>query len=314
MMKFDKYVDLSKQLKSKYWDDFKSGHAWNYFIIRQKFNDNDSWSTKEEWGNVAKECIDNNKNVLQALEVLLILEYDDYFSIADEVVNKWYKEGGHDDYYYFDIIATFPEEHKIRKKLLNPSIFKRLMSCDGWGQNSIARQALLRVGDIEFKEYLGEWLNKSIESGIDDENIENNIIPLLVEFGEIANDYVSINNLNYIKEFAHSYLNKDQMVVEQLLNSRVLNESQRSIWIADNIAYWSWMLGWQDILESLKSKEWYWAVLFSDFWEDADNNNLVVWSLCHDNVIIKNRAIEIMQKGDINSIDGVIALERYCAK
>ena len=262
---------------------------------------------------IAKECIQSKKNVLQALEILLSLDFDNYFSLADDMVSKWHQDGCYDSYYYFDIVATFPKEHEIRRQFFDPSVFEGLMSDDGWGQNSIARQALLRVNDQAFKEYLGDWLNKSIESGAEDDVIENEVIPLLVEFGEAANKHVSINNLNYIKEFVQSYLNKDQAVVEHLLNFKESGESDRTVWVADNVAYWSWMLGWQDVIESLKNKEWYWVTLFSDLWVDEDNNNLVVWSMCHDDVVIKNRAVDVMEKGDADGIDGVIAWERCFA-
>lgn len=305
-----KYDKLSQKIVSQYWEDFRTGRTWNYFISSQKYLKSDTWATESKWVEIAEECFEKKINLLQALEILLITDFDNYFPVADEIVSSWFHDDRHDDYYYFDILALFPKEHEIRNAVFNSEFIESLVLEDDWGQSSLARSALIRSNDLMFQEYLGDWLNRAIESERGAEFLEINVLPLLVEFGNRSKSYISQRNIDKLKCFVVSYLEKDKNFVEFSLNDGDVYSYGRTIWVADNIGYWSWALDWQDIIYMLKNSEWYWIALFSEFWGDEDNNNLVTWAMLHDDDIIRSRAVEVMGDSNAISLDGAIAWRR----
>jgi general stress protein 26 len=194
-------------------------------------------------------------------------------------------------------------------EVFSESSFSELMYIDN--QTYLARQALVRVKDKKFCEFYGSYINDLFESNnFGDETIEDSIIPLLIDFGVLANQYLPSSHLDKVKDFIYKSLSKDKAIVEQALNGVDNNQDSRKMWVRDNVAYWVWTLGWADILHDLKKQDWYWLSIFSEWWEDSDSNNLLVWSLLHDNEILRNRAIHVMKSDNFKKIDGAIAWKR----
>lgn len=300
---------LCQTLIDSYWSEFKAGTTWNYYFLRPKYVESDTWASKEKWLSVSKECIETGTNVLQALEILLDLEYENYIDTAEKIVMDWYNSGAHDSYYYFDIIAKFPQDRPIRKDILSIDNFEDIYSDDS--ESSMARRALILDNDRDFIESLSEYLDKLLARPfISIDIIENRLVPILLELGDLLKQCVSPEHLSKFKSICLEYFEKDKDIVSRFLNGEPLDEDTRNIWVGDNLAYWSWMFGWDDVLLILDSEDIYWLAIFSDFWPDYDNNNLLVWSLRKDDQAIANRAIHVMHTHELYKLDGAIAWSR----
>lgn len=298
---------ICNRVVSEYWSDFKAGNTWNYFLDSSKYSNNDEWASMSQWKSAAEFCIENDSNVIQALEVLLAIDSDKYMDLANERIAYWYSGGAHDAYYYFDILSHFPKEDKIREQFLGEKEYGTFIESDGWGYNSSARNALLKSDDSSFREFLGDWVSRKLSAEYSLDTMEDDIFPLLVELGRYSKKYLSDSNIKDAKLFVQEFLDNDKKSVESILNGKIIDYEDRSLWIADNAGYFSWALGWQDIIDQLKTSDWYWASIFSDLWSDEDNKNLVAWSLVHNDQVIRSRALEVIKSG---SVDGAIALMR----
>jgi len=300
----------SKKLISKYWSDFRSGSTWNFYSSKLRNQRDDAWVKPEEWIEHAKMCIESNTNLIQALEILLVEEKEQYLDVAEHLLSDWHKSGAHDPYYYFDVMARLPKENSIRKEYLSSTCFKEFMVDDGWGYSNSARTALINADDQCFLEFLGNFIDDNFKfNDLSDDVLEEDILPLFIDLGRKSENYVARSNNDHFKEFCLSYFQKDELVIDKFLNGN-LEEDNRQIWIGDNIAYYSWVLGWNDVIDELKNKDWYWMSLFSDWWDDYENNNLLVWSLYSNDNILKERASHIMQQDEYNKLDGAIVWER----
>ncbi|WP_157951191.1 hypothetical protein [Cyanothece sp. BG0011] len=301
--------ELSKTLIDRYWSEFRAGKTWNYYSWKPKYLQRDTWASQEKWLSVSKECIEANTNVVQALEVLLDLEYENYIEKAQEIVRDWYNSGAYDSYYYFDIIAKFPQDHPIRKDILSIDKFEDIYSENS--EVSMARKALIFGKDESFIESSSEYVNQLLaQPFLNIEIIESRIIPILLDFGDLSKEYLSIERLDQLKYICLEYFEKDKDIIDRFLNGKPLEENTRNIWVGDDLAYWAWTLGWDDVLSILDSEDIYWSAIFSDFWDDYDNNNLLIWSLQKDDPLIQNRAIWVMNTHELYKLDGAIAWSR----
>ncbi len=268
---------LAKNLIDKYWVDFRSGTTWNFYSCGLRRRIGDTWAKTSEWIENAKVCIESNINLIQALEILLVEEKEQYLEVAEHVVSDWYKSGAHDPYYYYQVMAKLPDDNFYRKKYLSPENYESFIGNDGWGYSDSARKALIEADDESFQEFIGDFINERFKSSkLPFYELEDFILPLFIDLGKKTERYVAKNNNERFKEFCLGYLEKDESLIEKFLNSDI-DEDERQIWIGDNIAYYSWALGWDDIINDLKTKDWYWMGLFSDWWDDSENKNLLVW-------------------------------------
>jgi hypothetical protein len=301
--------ELSKTLIDRYWSEFKAGKTWNYYFLRPKYLKRDTWASKEKWLSISKECIEADTNVVQALEVLVDLEYDNYIDKAQKIVMDWYNSGGHDSYYYFDIIARFPKDHPIRKDVLSIDNFEDIYSDDPI--SSMARKALIFGKDEKFIETLSKYVSQLLaQPFLNIEIIESRIIPILLDLGDFSKEYLSRERLDQLKSICLEYFEKDKNIIDQFLNGKQLDEDTRNIWVGDNLAYWAWTFGWNDVLSILDSEDIYWLAIFSEFWDDYDNNNLLIWSLQKNDPLLKNRAVNVMNTHELYRLDGAIAWSR----
>ena len=302
---------LSLNIISQYWNDFRAGSTWNLYLSTLQYQKTDSWASVEDWILNAEKCIESSMNITQALEILLVENYDAHVRMAECVVKEWGEQGRHDPHYYYDILALLPKENKIRKAELSNSNFLRFTSDDGWGFSIAARKALIRACDNEFLDFISEYINeKLLSKNTSNEQLEEHLIPLIVDLGKGWMDYVKPEGADRLKAFCLNYLERDKQVVNQYLNGRENFDGEREIWIGDNIAHYAYIFGWQDIVEDLKSMDWYWLSVFGDWWDDYENDNLLSWSLMHSDNLLKQRAIYVMELNESKSIDGAIAWER----
>ena len=305
--------ELCKSLIDRYWSEFKAGKTWNYYSWSPKYLESDTWATQEKWLSISKECIKTDINVIQALEVLLDLEYENYIDKAQNIVIDWYNSGGYDDYYYYNVIARFPKDHPIRKNVLSIDNFEDIYIDDS--DSSLARKALVNSKDENFIECCSKYVEKLLDQTlISIEMIENHIAPILLDLGSLPKECISGKHLDKLKTICLQYFEKDKNIINRILNGELLNEDTRNIWVGDNLAYWAWSFGWDDVLSILDSEDIYWLAIFSDFWDDYYNNNLLIWSLQKNDSLIKNRAIHVMNTHELYKLDGAIAWSRLTDK
>ena len=74
--------ELAQGLIDQYWVDFENGNTWNYYIQIPHYVTSDTWATKEDFIYHAKKCVDKKINILQALEILIKEEYNNYIEMA----------------------------------------------------------------------------------------------------------------------------------------------------------------------------------------------------------------------------------------
>lgn len=305
----EKNYKKSRFLINEYWRDFKEGVTWNYYLWKPKYIEGDVWASKNQWVMAAKECIDKNINVIQALEVLLYECYDEYCDFAERFIARWHEVDGHDDYIYYDILAKLPKENSVRKNLLSINSFHDIYG-DG-SEASLARKALVNARDEEFIGLAGIHLNNILSAGdLDGDVIEDRVIPILLDLGFLSNECVSDENMDKVKSLCLYYYEKDRAIMDDVLNGKELDDDERQLWVADNIAYISWVLSWGDVLDSLNTDKLYWAGMFSDIWSDHENYNLLAWSFCESNEALKKQAEIVMYNHEYHRLDGAIAWTR----
>lgn len=300
---------LSSDLISEYWCDFKASRTWNYYLWDPKYVRGEKWAPIDKWVSVSKECIEENLNVIQSLEILLREEFENYVSSAESFVHEWYKGGGHDAYYYFDILSMLPKNNHVRRKVLSVDSFYNLYADDP--EVMSARRALARAGDEDFVRHAGRYINDLFERDrLSESLIENHIIPIMLDMGGVVNSCVSEENLNRVKILCLEYYDKDREVIERIMGGVNQDEGQRQVWVGDNLAYFSWVFDWHDVLDMLGNDELYWSGIFSELWDDPENYNLLVWSLVRDDVLLRSRAEYVMVNHELHKLDGAIAWSR----
>ena len=302
-----------KEIINNYWASFKNGKEYNYYLDKKRYDSNDTWATKDDWIKISKECISNNCNILQALEILIIEEYNEYYSMVDQILTEWYANGGHDIEYYHDLIIAMPKDYSIRKKIVGD--YSDYIINYSAGRDTIMRESLIRNNDTEFCKIYGEYLDKTIKKN------KNNFkeLALLIEtnyisdLGRQAFKYIKKESLDIVKKMLIEYMQKDKELALKILDGYIPNvEKEQTLWIIDCVPSVSFYIGWYDILEYLSNEEWYWTLLFDSNYgyEDSENTNLLIWSnyICND--ALKKRASDLLKNSSNNKLDGVISLAR----
>jgi hypothetical protein len=304
---------IMQEIINDYWVGFKNGKEYNYYLDKMRYNSNDTWATKADWVKVAKECISSNHNVLQALEILIIEEYDEYYLMVDEILTQWYANGGYDIEYYYDLIIAMPNDYPIKKEIIGDysDYFKHYNT----RENKLIRESFIRNQDVGFCKIYGSYLDDKIK------NNKNNFkeLALMIDAGYIfdlgtqAVKYIKKDNLNIVKKMLIDYIQKDKELALKILDGYVPNiEEEQTLWIIDYAPRVASYLGWYDILEYLSDQKWYWNLLFdvNYGYEDSNNTNLLIWSnhVCNDT--LRQRAYTLVESTSRNKLDGVISLTR----
>lgn len=305
---------LMKDIVTMYWHRFIEGKDYNYYLDKRRYNSNDTWAVKYDWVKVAKECIARDYNVLQALEILIIEEYDQYYSTVDKVLTEWYANGGYDIEYYYDLIAAMPKDYVIRKEIVED--YSDCFIDYSAGSTLFMREALIRNNDTEFCKVYGNYLDEKIQKN------KNNFkeLALMVEAGYIfdlgkkAFKYMQKESLNIVKKMLLEYIQKDKELALKILDGYVPNsDREQTLWIVDYAPRLAFYMGWNDILKYLSDEEWYWTLLFDHNYgyEDSENTNLLIWSSYIFNDTLQRRALELLESSSSNNqLDGVISLTR----
>lgn len=303
-----------KKIINSYFDNFKNGKKNNYYLDKKRYNANDTWASKDTWVKIAKECIANNQNILQALEILIIEEYNEYYSIADKVLIDWYNGGPNDIEYYHDILAFMPKDYSIRQEMVGD--YSDYLVNYSVGSDTLMRESLIRSKDVEFCKIYGKYLDVEIEKYKD--NFEELSLMMdanyIYDLGKDAYKYIGKENLDIVKNMLIKYIQKDKEMALKILNGYVPNiEEEQTLWIIDHAPKVAFYMGWNDILEYLADEAWYWDLLFDSrcIYEDYENTNLLIWSNYTCNNTLKERAYVLMENRlSYMKLDGVIALTR----
>lgn len=298
-----------KNVIESYKNNFIEGKTYNYYLDTLRFSKQDTWITTDEWVEMAQVCIDRQNNVLQALEILIREKFEQYYPLADKVLSKWYADGGHDVEYYFDILVAMPKEYPIRKEIMGD--YSDFLLDYSSISNASTRKSLVNANDFEFCEIYGTYLDKEVQRCKDNHDelellIEENYI---FDLSKKMYRYIKIDTLNTIKGFLQDYLQKDKEMAYRLMDGYKPISEERRLWIADRIALIAYSIDWTDLIDYLKSQEWYWLLMFDKEYgyEDNENINLLVWSQMYYNKHIENRSKELLAQ---NRLDGEIALSR----
>ena len=295
-----------------YKEEFVEGKTYNYYLDSLRFTKEDTWITVDEWINFAEICISRQNNTLQALEILIVEEYDKYYSMADKILTEWYDAGAYDIEYYYNIIAFMPTEYPIRKEIVGD--YSDYLVNYSVGNDALMRESLIRSKDVDFCKIYGQYLDREIQKYKDDfEELASMVdANYITDLGKDAYKYVGKNNLDIVKNMFLEYIKKDKEMALKILDGYVAHEEEQTLWIIDHTPKVAFYMGWTDILEYLSSETWYWDCLFDSrfMYEDDNNTNLLIWSnyICNDT--LKERAYALMDKKSRTQIDGAIALTR----
>lgn len=306
---------LSDQLIEDYWIEFERGRTWNFYLSSERLVLGDTWKNKNDFTELAIKNIAQGKNILQALEILMVENREFYYSQAEEIISSWYESGANDPNYYFDILVHLDKENIFREYFFGAqNVHLYLSEDDGTGWCQAARSSLLRVGDeVTCKAIANKITDIFCSENVDEKDIENIGLGFLVEMGELANQYLNSEVIGLAKDFCRSYLEHDERyILEEVELGR--KDPNSILWLRNDIAYISWRLGWMDVINELKQTEWYWASIFGEEWSDPNNRELLVWSLYEDNQILRNRCVAVMTSDPYSRIDGAIAWKRITAR
>lgn len=277
----------------------------NYFLWPIKYCSSDTWATKEWWINTGIKLVDEEIDVLTGLEILLNANRKDYLKRAYVFIEELWNEESQSLYEedsYYNIIVHFPEGNRIRDSIINYGNMHHLDA------NDLLRKALIRINDEKICHYVSMKIIEKIENSLVSEyELENYIMPRLTEFKGLWVNYFQPKHLEFIKLKCLDLLEKDKWVYENKMEKELKEAGERNLWIKDVIAYWSWSLNWIEILNSLKTSNWYWNQLNDLFHYDDDNMNFLVWSNYSDDVLLHDKSIEMMEN---YIIDGAIAWSR----
>jgi len=306
---------LKDKIVEQYIREFLDGKSYNYYIDSLRYKSSDTWFTKDDWIKIAKECIFGNHNILQALEILIVEEYDKYYSMADKVLTEWYDAGGYDIQYYHDIIAFMPKDYPIRKKIVGD--YSDYLENYSIGNDTFMRASLIRSNDIEFCNIYGKYLDKEIQRNKDnfDELASMVNANYIFDLGKEVYKYVEKDSLDIVKNMIFEYIQKDKEMALKILDGYMPNiDEEQTLWIIDYVPRIAFCIGWNDVLEYLLYEDWYWLFLFDeDFGYENDNNqNLLIWSQYTKNNTLLHRAKDLFLKENefFKRFDGFIALSR----
>jgi hypothetical protein len=307
------YSSLANKLIDEYWYDFEQGKEWSYYFGLSRYVPTDKWASKEQWFRTALHSVENNLNVLEGLAILLDMEKETYLEKAINYVESNWNDKTQclpDADKYYDLIAHFPEQHKIRSYYID---YADLESIDSNGE---LRKSLIRIHDEKLCQFISNRICREVEAYYADDEfvniLESYIMPRLIQMGTQSYSYIDQKVMGWLKAKCIEYLDKDRWIVENDKFEYYVNENRRAIWIRDSIAFLAWRLGWTDMIEKIVKEDWYWSCVFEPPF-DQDNTNLLVWSLLTNSDILIKQAVTTMINHPYYKVDGAIAWKRIRA-
>lgn len=285
-----------------YWHKFVGTGTWSYHGWPPKYVPGDRWADRAQWIAAARRCIAEQTYVLSAYQILLAEGLTDCAADALAMIESWHADGGHDAYYFYDVLARLPDS-ELRREYLDITDPDAL-----WDDEDEVRRALIAVDDARTCALSAERIVRALSAAeLDEQFVEERIIPRLVELGPRCRTYVPEPIMARAKAFCLELLARDRAIATR--RDR-LDDDTRRRWIRDEIAHIAWRLGWFDVLRDLDREAWYWSTAF-EF--DHDNYTLLTWSLLVANDALKARAVEVMRTDRLHPLDGAIAWVRLHA-
>jgi len=288
---------------------YENGFLWNPFLDYVRYVPGESWIEEIDWRSLAELSLHQSNGSLTAFEILLEIDFDKYVDKAENWVASCYRENDHDFYSFYNLLALLPKDNAVREYFLGASEFNSILPSDRSLGDSLARRALIRVGDTDFCMYCSEWLENEMSTLKKGYEIEDPIMTIMSEFGVAGLEILKESTLERIKDLVIDLKSREERLIYRALSDSEGQDHPISPLSLDSILVLSWRLGWNDVLADLKKSDWYWAVQFSDFVPDTKNYVLLVWSCIHD-APRENLLSQIGEKLNMGSLDGAIAWKR----
>ncbi|OPZ75864.1 MAG: hypothetical protein BWY82_00030 [Verrucomicrobia bacterium ADurb.Bin474] len=243
---------------------------------------------------------------IDAFSILLAEGCHEYIDLAEEIVEKWWKDtGGHDPYYWYDILVHLPDRNEAKKQLIiniDESDLAEDLSC--------LLTTLCRNENARAIEYAMDSIAKEVfqHGGVDDFD-SNFVLSLLGALSESSRSILDRSVLQELKSILFESLEMDRIRIERFGPN---NEGEdRSLWIRDHISMYAYLLKDEEIYQYLESQDWYFENLFTPEFIDHDNTSLLTWSLIDPKTILEQRVSKVMRSGrQSNRLEGAIAFWR----
>ncbi len=272
----------------------------NYYIWPIKYVKGDTWVSEEWWLATGIELIEKKIDILCGLEIVLRAGKKEYMPRLAEVLETI--EYIYDPEYWYDYIALLPDDHPIKKDTFDYKYMESI-NTDKW-----QRRALMSVKDERLCVYLSEkiinimnnYSRKEEKTGV----LQEYVMPRMAEFGKSSRIYFEDRFLNFLKSKCFELLKKDEKFIQE-------KQDYKLSCFREKIAYWSWSLGWHDIMEFLGKSPWYKEYLSVMFSDDYDHDNFLVWSHYIEDDFIVKKSIEMMETC---ILEGAIAWTRMQGK
>ncbi len=269
----------------------------NYYVWPIKYVKGDTWVSEEWWIATGIELIEKEIDILCGLEIVLRAGKEEYTDKLVQILEPiWAHTCDPEDWY--DYIALLPDNHPIKKDTFDYKYLESI-NIDKW-----KRRALMSVKDSRLCKYLSEKIisivNDCSEKEKEAEILEGYIMPRMAEFGKSSGIYFKKCFLNFLKSKCFELLKKNKNFIQE-------EQDYKLCYFRKKIAYWSWSLGWHNIMKFLNQDPWYKQYLYVMFRDDHNNDNFLVWSHYIENDFIVKKSIEMMETC---ILDGAIAWTR----
>ena len=269
----------------------------NYYLDPLRYSPSDTWISNDWWTDTAMKVSKDDLRYIIALEILLRSGNDlflqDAINLAEE---NWHPVFGLPDSDYNDLIPYFPSDHPIKKWLLSTT------PIEGPDADTQLRTALVRAGHDDtcarFAHKITDYM-KNCRSP----DLELRPLYWLADLYQYAPAFVDPKQIAFFKNKTLRLLKND---LEQLAIHDRLPIAPRYVRTLDEIAHWSWIFDWHDVIETLKENTEYWRFL-SEHLHDDDNLNLLVWSWYTQHPRVLQESIRQMEN---TVLDGAIAWTR----
>lgn len=274
----------------------------NYFLDPIRYNKTDTWLSWDWWIETAVKMVETWVNSVAGLEILLHAGHNSFLPTAIELVESCWNEelGISDAEYLYDLIAHFPRNHPIFRWMIAS------IPVDGVDADPALRRALIVANHQPtcelFSKKLCDLVRMHAFSDLDRE-----IMPWLVELGLFAKGFVDHACALKVKAVCLGWLESDH---ENFLRPSAYSgqdPDDRELWAIDQIAWWAWAMGWEDVLRFLADSDWYWSALGPELLADQDRVNLLIWSHRIANSRLIELSIDLMES---HVLEGAIAWSR----
>lgn len=302
---------LCRRLVSEYWPLLEEGNAWNYFGWSPKYVPSDTWATRSQWIDFARACLAKDKAGINAHQILLDAGCEGALAPAREFVDEWHRRSAHDPEYYWKILSYLPEEDPLRQEYLGfpPDQLDDPESDISTAPDTSIRSVLMSAGDSRMCRFVAERVTEIFAAEVlDDERAEDYALPRMVELGPRCAEYLSAETIARAREFCLRLLEKDREVSprrEALFEAGEV----RCLWLRCDIAYVCHRIGFDDIMQKLRSEDWYWNSMFDSYCE-SENYTLLTWSLSEKDDVLLERTEHVMTTDAYARVEGAIAWSR----